>query len=584
MAYPERQPALSGGLDRLLARLEFAAHGLLHRRLAPPAAPPAPPRELARLRYELRRAEPDDALLAECFGAFGDTPPEARAAAARLVRGGIVELGDDAQRRQALQLAAFILALQRDSVHLFCPTQAAAEEAAASLSEPLGRLGLEAGCIVPAATAEERRAAYRRPVVCLTAREAALDYLRDRSLFGGRPGGLRGALAQLAGAAPPREELLLRGLRCALVAEADRVLLDEAHAPHAIARDVDVPEERLLYDQALELARTLQPREDFVFEEEGARLSGAASARVGALVAPLGGVWGARERREELIGLALEALYALRRDVDYRVEQGRVLFPPKPPEEAELSAERDAVLQKLVEAKEGCRFSARRELVARISGASFFGRYLHLAGACKDARGLAPDFRSLYRLKVWRAGARSPAPGARRRLFVTQEAKRAAWLDVVRTAAAPVALAVRTAAGARAVQAALADQGLGDRAAIVLAADHAALPGANGIVLIIEIQDARRHVAALLRAHGARGGEVLLALDDEALAPLLGAPWRLLARRRAGAGGEVAAPWAGWIAGLAERRMEAAQRLLRQDLAAREQHLRDLLAFSGEGE
>jgi preprotein translocase subunit SecA len=590
MAYPERQSAPPGGLDRLLMRLDFAAHGLLHRRLAPPAparaaaASAAPARELARLRYELRRTGPEDTLLAECFALFGAASPAARAAAARLVRGGIVELFDDGERRRALELAAFVLALLRGPVHLVCATQVAAEAAAASLRERSSGIGLEVGCILPAATAEERRAAWRCPLVCVTAREAALDYLRDRSRFGGRPGGLRGALARLADAASPaQEEPLLSGLHCALVAEADRVLLDDAHSPHAIARDVDVAEERLLYDQALELARTLRPDEDFAFGEEGARLSDTAADRIGALVAPLGGVWGARERREELLGLALEALHALQRDVDYQVDQGRVLFPPKPPQEAELSAERDAVLLKLVEAKEGCRFSARRELVARISTASFFGRYLHLAGACKDARGLAADFRALYSAKVYRAGERGAEAAAPRRLFVTAEAKRAAWLAAARAAPGAVKIAVRTPAAARGVQAVLAGEGLDERASVVAAAEDGA-PAAGATLLVVELQDARRHVAALLLAHGAARAQVVLSLEDEALAALLGPGWRLLARRCAGADGEVAAPWGGWIARLAERRAEAAQRLLRQDLAAREQHLRDLLAFSGEGD
>jgi len=137
-------------------------------------------------------------------------------------------------------------------------------------------------------------------------------------------------------------------------------------------------------------------------------------------------------------------------------------MPEKAPERAEEEAGRDAVLQALLEVKEGCRTSGRREVLARTSVPGLFSRYLHLAGACADARGLEREFWTLYRLKcahVGRAGTASPVAT---RVFTTRAAKHAALAEEAReTQAAECAplVAVRTPAEAQAIADVLAQTG-----------------------------------------------------------------------------------------------------------------------------
>ena len=104
-----------------------------------------------------------------------------------------------------------------------------------------------------------RRAAYAAPVVCVAHREIGVDYLRDRVQYGGAPGSLRNRLERIAGGAQ-RSAPMLGGLRSALVLDADLVMLDDVRAPLMIARDADQSQQRLMYEQAMELARARTPK------------------------------------------------------------------------------------------------------------------------------------------------------------------------------------------------------------------------------------------------------------------------------------------------------------------------------------
>ncbi|OLC01729.1 MAG: hypothetical protein AUI15_04650 [Actinobacteria bacterium 13_2_20CM_2_66_6] len=490
------------------------------------------------------------------------------AAARWLARGGIVELDDPASRRHALALAALACALHGDNVHLLAASDAAAKSLAASIAPLFLRLGIRVACVARDTAAAARREAYAAPVVCAAHRELALDYLRE-GIQAGRPGMLRTALERLSGTLAPA---VLPRLQYALVEDADLVMLDDAQAPVVIAAQADQSRERLMYEQALELARALAPDTDYTVEEGAIRLTQPAARLLERLVAPLGGIWSARSRREELITWALEALHFVERDADYRVENGRVVFLP--PAEGTQEPEPDELeLRKLVEVKEGCRLSSRPEVLARMSVPRFFGRYARVAGACADARGLEHDFWSLYALRTARAGARPAGLTPACRVFLTAAAKRAAVVEHVRAGAAVIA--VRSRAEAQALHATCQGE------IVMLPVLQAPAGVQEGLdLLVAELPLARRHIAQACRAYGASACTLLLSLEDDAV----GGRFAWIARLGAGPSGELSPRRARWIARGAQRAAERAQRLARQDLGARDRALDDLLAVSGRGE
>lgn len=569
--------------DRAVATLGFHLQQLLARKVErSPALPAMPPQPVAELRYRLRRDGLQPALLAHCF-ALHDAPPASHVldAAHRLVRGGVVELSAAEERQQALILAALAHALHGDGVHLLAPTDGAAKALHARMHGPFAAHGLRVGLIAAGMPAAARRGAYDAEIVCGTHREIAQDYLRDRLLEGERRGALASHVQRLSAAG--EKVLMPHGLQCALVDDADAVMLDDALAPAAIATEIDQSRERLLYEQAIELARALTRDQDFTVEDGAVRLTEPAARLLERLVTPLGGVWSARQRREELVGLALEALHLLKRDVDYQVANGRVQFPERK-KDGEDAADADEEVQKLVEVKEGCRLSARRELLARLPMPRFFARYRHLAGICQDARGLEAEFWSFYSLKTWLAGERASAPPPAVRVFASSESCNAALAALLREHAAArraVVLAARSAREAQALQVFLKGEGLGEG---ITLAELSALRGLRqprqARLVVAGLPDARRHVEQARRACGSASCEILFSLDEEAVAPRLGIS-RLLC---AWFDGELAPRAAALVARRALRAAERASSAVRLDQHAREQMLDDLLAFSGQRE
>ncbi len=579
-------PATQSAVDRLFAGLAFRFQHAFGRMLRSPGRFAAqvdmqipryrdaePATMLGALRYRLRRDGLTAPLLGECFALYSGAlrAPLSRdvlAAARWLAQGGIVELDDPASRRHALALAALACALHGDNVHLLAASDAAAKSLAASIAPLFLRLGIRVACVARDTAAAARREAYAAPVVCAAHRELALDYLRE-GIQAGRPGMLRTTLERLSGTGAPA---VLPRLQYALVEDADLVMLDDAQAPVVIAAQADQSRERLMYEQALELARALAPETDYTVEEGSIRLTEPAARLLERLVAPLGGIWSARSRREELITWALEALHFVERDADYRVQNGRVVFPP-PAEGTQEPGPDELELRKLVEVKEGCRLSSRPEVLARMSVPRFFGRYARVAGACADARGLEHDFWSLYALRTARAGERPAGLTPACRVFLTAAAKRAAVVERVKAGAAVIA--VRSRPEAQALQATCQGE------IVMLPVLQAPAGVQEGLELLVaELPLARRHIAQACRAYGVSSCTLLLSLEDDAV----GGRFAWIARLGAGPSGELSPRWSRWIARGAQRAAERAQRLARQDLGARDRVLDDLLAVSGRGE
>jgi preprotein translocase subunit SecA len=608
--YPERESPRELALDRLQASLGFWYEQAFARQ-APEAEEFARQvgaqsqrirqgtlgTRLAEVRYRARRDGPSAERLAECLGlccaAFGAQAepwmsPTALGAAALLVKGRIAEVTSPTDRTGALVLAALALAVQGTPVHVMTASEARGRRLAELLRQPLEALGFSVAFVVQAMNVRERRQAYSASVVCGPQRVLATDYLRDRLLLGRRLGPLRGRLERLGGGARAGAQTALPGLHCALVDDADGVMLDDSRVPLVISADADQASQRLVHEQALELSRALAEGADFALGNDGAELTLAGAERLSRLVLPLGGAWLARQRSEQLVGAALDAVHVLQRDRDYRVVQGRLVIPEPegaPPEEEE----QDPLLRGMLEVKEGCKLSGARDVLARLSVARFFGRYLHLAGVCADARGLERDFWAMYSLKTQRCGPpQAPAIPCRARVFLATEARRAALVEAARTLVAqgkPVLLALRTHDEAQALAPLLA--GLTDPNMLKLnlhpAQRDIEQPPAEGVhLLVAELHEAGRHVEQIRQAYGAMSCEQFLAMEDAAVAAAVGVLARARARYAAGAMGELPAAPAQRLAARAQRGAERAHSELRRVAAQRERQLEDLLAFSGQ--
>ncbi len=106
------------------------------------------------------------------------------------------------------------------------------------------------------------------------------------------------------------------------------------------------------------------------------------------------------QQREELVRQALVALNLFSRDKHYLVKDGKVQIVDEYTGRLMPDRSWERGLHQLIEIKENCEVTKRKETQARISYQRFFRRYLRLAGMTGTAREVAGELWSIYRLRV----------------------------------------------------------------------------------------------------------------------------------------------------------------------------------------
>jgi len=242
-----------------------------------------------------------------------------------LLRGLVAEMHTGEGKTLTATLPACTAALAGLPVHIVTVNDYLAARDAELMGPVYRTLGLSVGVIVHGLTPEARRQAYACDVTYCTNKELVFDYLKDRLAAGRQSNDIQRRLRKVS--SPPQGDgLLLRGLYYAIVDEADSVLVDEARTPLIIAGRGNDTDERLMYEQALAVARQLRPGREARIDVRArhVKLTEAGSTRAGELTQALGGVWRGRGRREHLIEQALSALHLFEPDKHYVVHDRKV--------------------------------------------------------------------------------------------------------------------------------------------------------------------------------------------------------------------------------------------------------------------
>lgn len=429
--YPERDEPREGKLDRLLTALRYFTGGAgvssarLGRIVDATNACAAGMESLsddglrtraAALRLRLRSNGYANLVLA------GEVFALAREAASRtiglrhfdvqlaggwaLLNGMIAEMDTGEGKTLAATLAAATAALSGRAVHVITVSDYLAERDTEWMRPVYEALGLSVACIKGGMDPGSRRAAYSCDITYCSNKEIAFDYLRDRMQLGGRPRAIAMRMEALLGAGV-RRSLLLRGLQFAIVDEADSVLIDEARTPLILSARADHTQEEAIHRQALDLARQLADT-DFHVRDEGIEITDGGARRLEKLAQSLAGVWTGPRRREQLVRQALRALHEYKRDKHYLVRDGKVVIVDEFTGRVMPDRSWEQGLHQLIEIKEGCEMTGRRETLARISYQRFFRRYVHLAGMTGTAAEVAGELWSVYGLRVARIPTHRP--------------------------------------------------------------------------------------------------------------------------------------------------------------------------------
>jgi len=351
-----------------------------------------------------------------------------------ILSGMVAEMETGEGKTLTATLPACTLAFSGVPVHIITVNDYLAQRDAEWMGPIYQALGLTVGTIRHGIDPGARRAAYRCDITYCTNKEVAFDYLRDRIVLWDRPSPVRLRLESLYGGSSRINQLAMRGLHFAIVDEADSVLVDEARTPLIISAEAEGVYAPDIYQHALEIARGLRRPRDFTIltSDRTVELTGAGKARLAAVEWPQTRVSVNRRQQEELVRQALVALYLFERDKHYLVQDQKVQIVDE--YTGRLMADRswERGLHQLIEVKEGCELTRRKETRARISYQRFFRRYLALAGMTGTAREVAGELWSIYRLRVVNVPTNRPV---RRnflpdRVLVTADQK---WAAVVKS-------------------------------------------------------------------------------------------------------------------------------------------------------
>jgi preprotein translocase subunit SecA len=642
VAYPERHEPREGKLDRLLTgaryftgRLRLGAKQLelivaATNRAALECAL-ASDQELldgaAQLRQRLRR---------EGFGSI-DLAAQAfalvREAATRtigqrhfdvqlvggwaMLNGMVAEMETGEGKTITATLTAATAALAGRAVHVITVNDYLAERDTESMGPVYRALGISVGCVKQGMDPESRRAAYRCDVTYCSNKEIAFDYLRDRMVLGGRPRSIAMKMEALSGAGV-EQRLLLRGLQFAIVDEADSVLVDEARTPLILSAEARQTQEEVLHEQALALARELADA-DFEIRDNGVEISEQGLDRLEELCQPLKGVWRGPRRREQLVRQALSALHVFQRDKHYLVRDGKVVIIDENTGRLMPDRSWEQGLHQLIEIKEACVVTGRRETLARISYQRFFRRYVHLSGMTGTASEVASELWAVYRLRVATIPTNKPSRRTRcsDSVYGRTELK---WRAVVgritqlRAAGRPVLVGTRSVAASEELARALEEARVpfrllnarqdrdeaeivsraGDPGCVTVATNMAGrgtdiklAPGIAELgglhVIATELNDSARIDRQLFGRGGRQGDpgscEAILAIEEDLVdtfLPLVAQRLRHINRLPLALGRSVFAT--------AQWRAERTHSRARRDLLDLDDYLGDVLAFSGRGE
>lgn len=374
--------------------------------------------EVQRLRQQLARRGMADDLLAAVFALFseislrqtGQRPYPTQMIAARAMLGRrLVEMATGEGKTLAAALAAAAAALARVPVHVVTANEYLARRDADALRPIFGALGLEVGVVTHELDMDARRRAYRCDVTYCTAKELVFDYLRDGLLQRDVEGDLRSRAHRVA--TGDAAGTLLRGLCMAIVDEADSVLLDEASVPFVLSQAEVHRGRREHYMQALESARDLVPRQDFVVDAESQAVELTARGRAKAEPGATHGdpLWRVQRYREEALCLALAAIHLYHRDRHYLVRNDAIHIIDDTSGRVAAGRAWSRGLHQLIELKEGCRTSAEFVTAAQITYQRFFTRYLHLCGMSGTLHEGRAELRAVYGVPVARVPLRKPS-------------------------------------------------------------------------------------------------------------------------------------------------------------------------------
>ena len=295
--------------------------------------------------------------------------------------GNIAEMKTGEGKTLTSVMPAYLNALTGDGVHIITVNEYLASRDAAWMGQIFEFLGLTVGTNLRDLSPAEKRERYNCDVLYSTNNEIGFDYLRDNMVV-------------------RKEDRVQRPLNFAIVDEVDSVLIDEARTPLIISGGAMHSNNQ--YMDAQRFVRDLKENEDFIIDEktksinltdEGSKkcekfygIDNMYDIKYSALV--------------HHINQALRANFTMKNEVDYVVQDGKVVIVDQFTGRLMQGRAFSEGLHQAIEAKEGVKINEETKTLATITFQNLFRMYKKLSGMTGTAKTEEEEFRNIYNMYV----------------------------------------------------------------------------------------------------------------------------------------------------------------------------------------
>jgi len=294
--------------------------------------------------------------------------------------GNIAEMKTGEGKTLTSTMPAYLNSLEGKGVHIVTVNEYLSTRDAEWMGKVYELLGITVGINKKELTPQEKKIAYEQDITYTTNNELGFDYLRDNMVV-------------------RSENRVQRGLNFAIIDEVDSILIDEARTPLIISGGVSKSAD--LYILADKAAKSLT-LDDYVIDEKTKKVTltedGIKKAEKLLKVDNLYDI--NNTMLVHNLDKALTANYAFKKDVDYVVDNDKIIIVDAFTGRLMHGRQYSDGLHQALEAKEGVTINSETKTLATITFQNLFRMYNKLSGMTGTAKTEEEEFRNIYNMYV----------------------------------------------------------------------------------------------------------------------------------------------------------------------------------------
>ena len=295
--------------------------------------------------------------------------------------GNIAEMKTGEGKTLTSTMPAYLNALSGEGVHIITVNEYLAGRDAGWMGEIYRFLGLTVGVNYREYSPKEKQEAYNCDIMYSTNNEIGFDYLRDNMVV-------------------RKEDRVQRGLNFVIIDEVDSVLIDEARTPLIISGGKMNAQN--LYVSADRFAKKLKENDGYIYDEKTKSVTldekGIKAAEKEFNLQNLYDL--DNTNLVHFISQALKANYSMSNDVDYVVQDDKVIIVDQFTGRLMPGRSFSDGLHQALEAKEGVTINEETRTLATITFQNLFRMYKKIAGMTGTAKTEEEEFRDIYNMYV----------------------------------------------------------------------------------------------------------------------------------------------------------------------------------------